>query len=285
MKDLCDLSFRHFITLIILVYSNVLVSQNRPVWRYKSIYSYNHSTDTILSIYNEKDTIINGHLCQKMRIENPNDYGAETISYFYTFEENKRIFEGISNTLLYDFNAEKGDFWYIENGTKIVVDSVSFLAVDGRNLKQLHVSYLAKKDLNGFNYDYKSIITEKLGDHTYYINRQSNFDPDASQALYLMSYQDENCSVKLNFEQNTINKGEPQLNKNLTFYPNPVKDNLFLGLEDGFYFIEILSIDNTLIYSENIQIKNHEAALSFSNLAQGLYILKVKNDYTSFVVE
>ena len=121
--------------------------------------------ETYTTIEVTKDTVIQGRLCSEFRFER-NDSLSHPPAYFYfgfdsliyLYEENRRVYlyHSYSQTfnLLYDFNANPGDWWKVKNmcdsinfpntykdSLHFVVDSVSYISINGNNLKVMLVKF------------------------------------------------------------------------------------------------------------------------------------------------
>jgi hypothetical protein len=269
-------------------------SQQIAKWTYKS--SFSNTLDTTTTVIYEKDTILEGIKCQKMKIHYPNTYGLTEHSQFFIYKIDNKVYEYPSKDILYDFDTEIDDFWITSNKIKVIVDSVSYLKVDDHTLKQLHVRYKVKRNINGFYYDYCSVITEKLGDHTWFINRKSWINPDypIQTGKYLMQYSEKEFTLN-NIETKELEcKKEEILNTyfsedltNKTFlYPNPTTDDLHIKLEHGDYDIEIRNLENIVLQKQQLQI-NHSSniTINVSDLSYGIYVLKLNEQFIRFIKE
>lgn len=141
---------------------------------YSSIIPNTTPEISYLKLKSTADTIINNKYCKTISMLSGNAgcfqyhntvymYQSNDTAYFYNKTLNKF-------SILNVYGAQKNDTWNIEyerGNIKVVVDSVSTVNLYGKQLKELFVRY------QDFSYDinnpseYKSKITEGIGDNIY----------------------------------------------------------------------------------------------------------------------
>ncbi|OFX27986.1 MAG: hypothetical protein A2X08_15750 [Bacteroidetes bacterium GWA2_32_17] len=81
-----------------------------------------------------------------------------------------------------------------------------------------------------------------------------------------------------NYETKIIGVNSVTLNRNIEIYPNPVKDKLFISLNDIENWngnIEIYNITGKLVYSNKLNINSEKtSSINISNLPDGFYTIK-----------
>jgi len=187
---------------------------------------------------------IQGRVCK--RIESKNhlgniDWGCSFYGpLLHTFEKNGRVFSYHDGGfhLLYDFNANAGESWVIHNppiawvdSLVVIVDSISFLTVNGQTLKVQHVSNPGIEP--GGLLQWGSEIIEGIGNTGFITPQYPTCDPwifglrcyqEDSLDLHFVSYPCD--SVK-----HYVATREPILSGGL-FSPNPVSGDRVQLSED-----------------------------------------------------
>ena len=69
-------------------------------------------------------------------------------------------------------------------------------------------------------------------------------------------------------------------NKNVSIYPNPVKDNLNINIKDfsGEVLVKIIDSNGREVYNKNINTFNISNALDLSAFSSGIYVLKLSGE-------
>lgn len=148
-------------------------------WYYekKSYISMNQNTEPVISYLKLKstgDTIINNKYCKtiKMLSGNAGCFQYENTVYMYQSNDTAYFYNKTLNkfSILNVYGAQKNDTWNIEyerGNIKVVVDSVSSVSIYGKQLKELFVRYQDYSYDANNPFEYKSKITEGIGDNIY----------------------------------------------------------------------------------------------------------------------
>lgn len=262
-------------------------------WYYTEQFAFSGDI-SYLWIESVGDTIIKGKDCRILEnngglmcaFHNIKDfvYFEDSIAYFYVAEID-------TFQILYNLKAQKDSSWTIVFGIdleskldtiQVVVDSVSYVTINSKELKKLHVSY---KSLN-FGWEdlgYGGEIIERIGDKNYLFNLYSlsGIVCDGNYSGGLRCYQDpelgfysteiaESCDYTYKWtgiEGNSISS-------DFKVYPNPTSD-----------WIEIESKSNTELMISILDLSGkvlvNSKLLGFSRIdltkfQTGFYILKIK---------
>jgi hypothetical protein len=293
---------KKIITLLFIVFVSYSKAQNKfPMpgadWHYEvlnglgGVYQPYYSN---IEIKYTHDTIINNQtaavLSKGPRFQ---EYGGILdINNIYLYESNDSVFFYNNSSLekwqlLYNFNALVGQSWQftINNSNNITttwviyVDSINNIIINGNNLKELFVTY---SDSAYPNRNYKSIITERLGDATYLFNVIDMALQACDGCPFvtgILCYQDSSFNLyqpdtskpcnyyTLDIKQQAIN------NEQLNIYPNPAQNSLQITVNTG-YIVQCILYD--MLGNEVISTKVEE--IDVSNLQNGVYFLQVKID-------
>lgn len=148
-------------------------------WYYekKSYISMNQNTEPVISYLKLKstgDTIVNNKYCKtiKMLSGNAGCFQYENTVYMYQSNDTAYFYNKTLNkfSILNVYGAQKNDTWNIEyerGNIKVVVDSVSSVSIYGKQLKELFVRYQDYTYDANNPFEYKSKITEGIGDNIY----------------------------------------------------------------------------------------------------------------------
>jgi len=241
------------------------------------------------------DTIIQGKTCRI--IENN---GGLDCSYNYekdfVYSENNKVYFYIPEIddfqKLYDFDAQKGDYWEIlvNTGYKlenliIQVDSVDNINISNHLLKRLYVTYKSS-DHNYNNLAYQSQIIEQIGDISYLFNFHdfsSGIVCDGNYSEGLRCYEDPDfghystgIADSCKFEYKTTDVGIINNPSIFNVYPNPTSDVLYIDYRGKKkYKIEIHNLTGKLILRKE---SNSSTSLDFTSLDAEIYILSIKHN-------
>lgn len=160
-------------------WSDINFLEKNSEWYYdkKSYISMTQNTEPVISYLKLKstgDTIINNIYCKTITMLSGNAgcfqydntvymYQSNDTAYFYNKHLNKF-------SILNVYGAHKNDAWNIEyerGNIKVVVDSVSYASIYGKQLKELFVRYQDYSHDAYIPFEYKSKITEGIGDNIY----------------------------------------------------------------------------------------------------------------------
>jgi hypothetical protein len=82
------------------------------------------------------------------------------------------------------------------------------------------------------------------------------------------------------FTNTVLNNDTFTKNKNVSIYPNPVKDNLNINIKDfsGEVSIKIIDINGREVFNKNINNFNTSNVLDLSAFSSGIYVLKLSGE-------
>lgn len=187
---------------------------------------------------------IQGRACKRIESKNILDYSDWGCSFYapllHTFQKEGRVYAYHDGDfhLLYDFDALAGESWVIHNpptalgdSLVVVVDSVSFVTINGQNRKVQHVSNPGVEP--GGLLEWSDQIIEGIGNIGFITPQYPTCDP---WIFGLRCYQDD--SLDLHFvdypcdsTKSYLATREPVVQGGL-FSPNPVY-NQTITLSDG----------------------------------------------------
>jgi hypothetical protein len=224
---------------------------------------------------------IQGRACK--RIESKNIFGGSDwgCSYYapllHTFEKDGRVYayQNGSFDLLYDFNATVGESWVIKtppliwgDSLVVLVDSISFISVNGNLLKVQHVSNPGVPI--GALLVWDSRIIESIGNTGFITPQWPTCDP---WIFGLRCYQDD--SLDLHFvtfpcdsTKSYIATQEPVLSSGL-FTPNPVMGNTVV-LSEAIDADRVM-LQSTLGATEKAFLIRQDRTLEIIDLEPGVY--------------
>jgi hypothetical protein len=248
-------------------------------------------------MYQAGDTIINDeptHILVKintlydkgLRDEVTHEYVYERDGKVYWWNKTLEVF-----TVLYDYEAEVGDYWEIVVGTRTIdmhVDAVEEIEYEGRVWRMLRVS--DPEDLFSGNIvcgigHLTSFFPEKLMDNRDGV-RVEGMRCYWNEGELVFKYGDEDCDA-IYSEVHGVEEDGPSMGLGtLTVYPNPTNNILFVetrliaSLPDQTYHITNL-MGQTLLAG---QITAENQQINVSSLPQGMYFITVGDVTRKFVV-
>ena len=82
------------------------------------------------------------------------------------------------------------------------------------------------------------------------------------------------------FTNAVLNNDTSTNNKNVSIYPNPVKDNLNINIKDfsGEVSVKIIDVNGREVLNQTISNFNGSNAIELSRFASGIYILKLTGE-------
>ncbi|MDR1739354.1 MAG: T9SS type A sorting domain-containing protein [Bacteroidales bacterium] len=251
-------------------------------------------------IVSKKDTIIEGNNCRILRQYYDNSNIAN--EKYIIKQEQGKVYYYYQNqfNLLFDFNAEINDiveFTFIFKkyddfslpSYKDTVLSAKFeienITTNAQNLKTFEAKVLdedAHKFLGVYYAPYTYIYTEKIGAHNEFMPMLDNAaHPDVDIYRWLRCYSDADFSF-ISEEWETISLpcdycavlGINALkDDNITIYPNPFNDNVFVFSTGG--NIEIIDVSGKLVYCS--ELLNGINKISTNHFLKGIHLVKIKN--------
>ena len=256
-----------------------------------------NGTITYQYMYQAGDTIIQDEPTHILvRINTLYDKGLrDEVTHEYVYERDGKVYWWNKTlevfTVLYDYEAEVGDYWEITVGTRIIdmhVDAVEEIEYEGRTYRMLHVS--DPEDL------FSGDIVCGIGHLTSFFPERlmGNGDGIRVEGLrcywvddeLVFKYSDEDCDAIYD-ELHGINEDGPSTGSGaLVVYPNPTDGVLFVetrhgtSLPDQTYRITNL-MGQTL---QTGQITAETQQIDVSDLPEGMYFITFAGETRKFVV-
>jgi hypothetical protein len=292
-----------FFSLLALTCINLFAQDWAPVgakWFYDQQFTFSGDINYILYT-SEKDTIVKGQSCRKITKRHDLDcYDRPQIELMFSKSDSVFFYEHTMDSfqLLYCFNAQKNDTWLFMfqedisgriDTVHVVVDSIFNTIANAQSLRSLYVTYTIGYE--NFQYQYSSVIVEKIGDLAYMFNffPISAFVCDADWSEGIRCYEDpvfgnyhfpEMDPCEYTYIENGINTAE---HDNLCIYPNPVVNMLRLDVANssGKQTIQILNGIGQVQYIDNNFIGE---PINIQQLSDGMYFLNF-SDKDNIVVK
>ena len=229
--------------------------------------------------YIDGDTLINGHVWQKVRsrgITTITDFGG-FASYPYDVyqkairQDSLKVFavENGNEELLYDFNLSVGDTLpvsYYHPSTTTVIDSIEMVTINGTQRKKMYISdsstpIVGTFILEGMGSDIGLFepIVQTLNCGSYFHCYRVNFVTEVGS----------NCNFSVDLE-------EQNLDVQIDLYPNPINDQLHFSIPDKLMLtsIQISNSEGKLLRIENYGELTGEGILQTSDLIPGIYLVQ-----------
>ena len=248
-------------------------------------------------MYQAGDTIINDeptHILVKintlydkgLRDEVTHEYVYERDGKVYWWNKTLEVF-----TVLYDYEAEVGDYWEIVVGTRTIdmhVDAVEEIEYEGRTYRMLRVS--DPEDLFSGNIvcgigHLTSFFPEKLLGNRDGV-RVEGMRCYWSEGELVFKYGDEDCDAIYSDVHGVEEDGLSTGSGALTVYPNPTNGVLFVETRHGTSLPDqtyhITNLMGQTVLSGNINADNQQ--IDVSPLPQGMYFITFAGETRKFVV-
>ena len=266
-----------------------------PEWYYKIL--NDDGSITYQYMYQAGDTIVQDeptHILVK--INTLYDKGLhEEITHEYVYERDGKLYWWNKTlevfTVLYDYEAEVGDYWEIIVGTRPIdmhVDAVEEIEYEGRTYRMLRVSDpedLFSGDIVCGIGHLTSFFPERLmntgdglrveGLRCYWVENELVFKPG-----------DEDCDA-IYSEVHGVDEDSPSMGSGtFAVYPNPTDDVLFVETRHGTSLPDqtyrITNLMGQTVLSGNINADNQQ--IDVSSLPKGMYFITVADETRKFVV-
>ena len=247
-------------------------------------------------MYQAGDTIINDeptHILVK--INTLYDKGLhQDVTHEYVYERDGKVYWWNKTlevfTVLYDYEAEVGDYWEIVVGTRTLdmhVDAVEEIEYEGRVWRMLRVS--DPEDLFSGN------IVCGIGHLTSFFPERLMGDGDRmrvegmrcywNEGELVFKYGDEDCDAIYSEVHGVEEDGPSSGSGTLTVYPNPT--NGVLTVHHSEFRIhhsefQIANLMGQTVLSGNINAENQQ--IDVSSLPQGMYFITFAGETRKFVV-
>jgi len=283
------------ISAIFLINGKLNCQNFAPVnaqWHYQDFRSDCANT-FFIKIESDRDTVIEDKLVSVLEVYENSINIPEGRNYI--FEENDKVYfyEDNEFKLLYDFTLEAGDtaivnipqnrtyydfscnngeFPLVNSKTKVIIDSISFVEIQGQQLKVFHTNV----DDNDFDNDCFNFgkITERIG------SEWGMFGWNCQQCLvvcigHLRCYSDNLINYKIVSEDCDfgINSSVSNLsNIKLKVYPNPTASNIIIDSEIEINAYKVYDLNGRLLLEKSNRIEN---VVNTKSLEFGIYILEL----------
>lgn len=250
-------------------------------------------------MYQAGDTIINNDTAHILvKINTLYDKGLrDEVTHEYVYERDGKVYWWNKTlevfTVLYDYEAEVGDYWEIVVGTRTIdmhVDAVEEIEYEDRTYRMLRVS--DPEDLFSGNIvcgigHLTSFFPEKLMDNRDGV-RVEGMRCYWSEGELVFKYGDEDCDAVYSEVHGIEEDGPSTGSEALTVYPNPTNGVLNISVRlpqcdsptAQTYRITNL-IGQTLLAS---QIITENQQINVSSLPQGMYFITIAGETRKFVV-
>ncbi len=238
----------------------------------------------------EKDTVVDGQPCQKITgKEYTQTINPTTFSPEYTYARNDTVFsfiEGFGFHPIYFFNAVLGDtlnyfapYSGYDTILKMVVDSVAIAVINGDSLRYYRAIPQVTSPFG--IYPQSLEVVERFGALNNFLIPFFDCTGLADGTLFeLRCYKDDSLSqyrmdttIACDYLYNSISQLEQ--NNNITLYPNPATNQLNISIE-GHTITQYQILDFTGKLVRSNQAANSELSIDVSELAQGVYLLRVQ---------
>jgi len=183
-----------------------------------------------------------------------------------------------TGTSTYEGNITQNGSWDLINGENSNQTVASGLLVAGTEFYRLVSGSTA---INTGTGSYPFLVTD-ITDGP----RTSNFDAGAEEfnsGGANLPYSIEDVGTKLGFGAlETLSFQDYNIDKELKIYPNPVKGNLYIALEDeNIGNVEVVDLLGRTVQQNYIAISTGE--IDLTNLPTGTYIVKIKNRFKRII--
>jgi hypothetical protein len=269
---------------------------------YDEYFSPEHSftTWTYYGLKTEADTSIDAITYRKL-IKSSDSLFIEISTIGGIREDSNRIYLSKSKytseeVLLYDFNLNANDTSIVQRlvhinnfssyPTKVKVDSVNNLNLNGENRKRLFVGYQC---IGYPEYNSKDVWVEGIGSLSYGLLNESCrcFTGCYTEAYLTCYFEDDNliwsnsnfsrCVIDSSGNVNYINEIDPNPDKVL-IKPNPITDISIIGYIDGFELAKVYDIMGR--HLRTYWFNGHSIEVSRNDFNSGIYsiVIKCKNN-------
>jgi hypothetical protein len=273
--------------------TNIFAQDFAPIgakWHYTEEFSFSGDI-SYLYVESVADTIIKGKNCRKLVSNGGLMCGYHSYNdYVYNQDSTVYFYLAATNTfqILYDFKTKKDSSWIVVYSTyffpyldtmKVTVDSISYVNINGYNLKKLWVAY--KPMQTGFGIYYHSTIVDKIGDFNYLFNLETyRLACDGNYSQGLRCYQDPqfgfyNTGIASSCTYTGINE---IMSDKIEIYPNPATDLINISFYKRYkeeLKLNIYTITGVLIKSETLTQNNQQ--INTEELSNGLYLVEIKS--------
>ncbi len=282
--------------LLLLVLPNLYSQEFAPegaTWYYSKHYAFSGEIG-YYRIEASGDTLLNGKNC---RILNHN--GSPSCNFYsdayYVYEEDSVVWFYVpqidSFQILYDLRAQKDSSWTVIYSSdplneldtvNVIVDSVSYMNINGMKLKRLHLHHVALHGNQG-GVNYGKTLIEKIGDLYYLISFYSlDIICDGDFSAGLRCYEDpeigfystgiaDSCTYT-----NDYDAVEPAGEENdITLLPNPATDRIVIE-SDSYQLLFLTLYDLSGRNLGNYSVYQ-QAEIDLSHLQPGIYLIRFRD--------
>ncbi len=253
------------------------------IWHYTRNTEFPPYVQSYIKIISEKDTIINSVSCRKLIRFKPAMISGTPNVYrdiLYMYELNHKVYYYVNSLnrfcLLYDFNANAGDSWVLDEfpaawGDTIKVISTGTININGHQKKTMQITNTCAQ------YGFGGTLIEDIGNTLYMF---PTFDMNFEGPL--RCYQDNilglyNTEVAPSCEFTTVGIEEYTDKDNIFIYPNPANNTINIIIDNNSNaIVKIINAKGQLI-NEIKSVKEHET-IDVSGLPAGMYIVQLVFD-------
>ena len=251
------------------------------IWHYRD-YSFN-SQNPLITIKSEKDTMVQTKNCRKVAVYLNDEPFPATYYIFHELNSQVYFYENGTFKMLYDFNLNVGDTMYnyqptnrafvdftacsgvdeIDVPGKSVVDSVSYLVLNGDSLKTLHFGF------SGEPYFFSN-VTERIGSSNGLFGRYKNICPSGDDGI-VRCYSDDRYFINFTGEQCDLLSGNKNvLLPSFNIYPNPTKEIVFFESEFPIKELRVFNSTGSVIHTAT-----NVSELIMTDWVKGIYFFEI----------
>lgn len=252
-------------------------------WHY-TLKHPNSAEESFTIFQSIKDTVVNSITCKK--IIKSNTTCDLRLDYEYTYKEDGKVyfFDTFSNqfNLLYDFNKQSGESWFIKvNNSSGVCDSL-LVIVNGVTVQEINSVLLKNISVTIFNtttfVGFDGVINEKFGhDRNMFPYNGSTCDMEYNYGLRCYNdlvfgyYQTE---IAPNCTYSTVDINEKKSDKEFIVFPMPINDILYFNNTNNYEYVIQIFNSNGAFVKKMTTINDN---INLQELQKGTYLIEFIN--------
>ena len=294
--------------MLLSLWSQQMISQNSPIqwaslgttWTYEGCY-FDGSGSFAWEMKAARDTLIEGISARILSF--PFELGV----IIYQQGDSIYHFDDGAFRLLYDFSLQAGDTlrtYSSECGTEsnlmeILIDSVTTVQLGDEILRVQWISYPDLDDLACNCAFFSGPLVEKIGDLGFIVPQYCAVDPPRSCGF--IGYSDPACEAlpsdllsiplgtndsinvcNFNSEDFVLSNKEWLESPNLSIYPNPTENLLYISIEnERIHHIEIFSLFGERVsFNPEGLVEGPSQTIDVSSLSAGVYLMKISANHS-----
>ena len=247
-------------------------------WYYQRLYreGWNFTGVTYDRFRSLRTLEINGWECKEIELyQHLDDYGVENphTELYYINQEGNQIYEvdGIVRYLLYDFDKDPGEAWYVSkyNLNVIVIDTSTMVLEDGSARKVLHTSLHGDYD----DYWYFDNIIEGIGLDKSIFPFLELDGPPQSIHDYIRCYSENGVPLIISEEEECdyeiLSIEEESMENSFIIHPNPTSEMVHI---EG---VDVAEVQIFNMLGQKVKTVTNSNEIDMDGLAEGVYLLKV----------